>query len=252
MDTEGIRVRGTSSSLYEQVRSDLLERILSGEFKPGDLLPTEEALCREYGVSRITVRRAVADLAANFFVTRKRGVGTIVTRRLSDRRVFRLSGFFEETTRFDQTEFLNVVEPASTEVAEALQIEPGTPVRHRLLVSARNGEAFTMIDRYTIERNGAPGEGGRGDASRLGPRIERAEQELAATKANALVAKHLGIRPGRPILIASRVYLSSDDRPVRYTISRYHPDRYRFTVDLRPARDNIIFEPSGSTSRRKA
>jgi GntR family transcriptional regulator len=252
METDNIRVRDASASLYEQVRRDLLERIYGNEFKPGDLLPTEEALCREYDVSRITVRRAVADLAANFVVTRKRGVGTIVTRRVSDRRVFRLSGFFDEASPFETTEYLNAVEPARPDVAAALHVEPGVPVRHRRTTSNRNGEPFTLTDHYTLEiltENGVV-PGTRAEGTRLGPRVARAEQELAATKASALVAKHLGIDKGRPIMYASRVFLSSDDKPVRFTISSYHPDRYRFTVDLRPGHDNLMFEAPPSPKIR--
>jgi GntR family transcriptional regulator len=234
-----IRSRDRSANLYEQVRRDLLQRIVNGEFKPGDLLPTEEALCREYDVSRITVRRAVADLAANYFVTRKRGLGTIVTRRLSDRRVFRFSGYFSETPRFDTTELMSEVVPASEEVAEALDIEPGTLVRHRRQMSLHGGEAYTVTEAYTVE----PGGVRRTGTQRLGPRVERGEQELGATNASAHVAKHLGIKPGRPIMFARRILLNSDDKPVRYSISCYHPDRYRFTVDLRPSRDSDIFEP---------
>jgi GntR family transcriptional regulator len=209
METDNIRVRDTSASLYEQVRRDLLERIYGNEFKPGDLLPTEEALCREYDVSRITVRRAV-----------------------------------DEASPFETTEFVNKVEPARPDVAAALHIEPGVPVRHRRTTSNRNGEPFTLTDHYTPEtltENGAV-PGTRTEGARLGPRVARAEQELAATKASALVAKHLGIDAGRPIMYASRVFLSSDDKPVRFTISSYHPDRYRFTVDLRPGHDNLMFE----------
>ena len=46
------------SSLHEQVRQDLLDRILAGEYKYGDRLPPEDELCEHYGVSRTTVRRA--------------------------------------------------------------------------------------------------------------------------------------------------------------------------------------------------
>jgi GntR family transcriptional regulator len=243
MTTEEIRTRNRSASLYEQVRRDLLQRITSGEFKPGDLLPTEEALCHEYDVSRITVRRAVADLAANYIVTRKRGLGTIVTSRISDRRVFRFSGYFSETPRFQSTELLSEVEAASEEVAQALDIEPGTPVRHRRQMALHEGEAYTVTEAYTVEPTDEDAGVRRAGMQRLGPRVERGEQELGATNASALVAKHLGIKPGRPIMFARRILLNRDDRPVRFSISCYHPDRYRFTVDLRPSRDADIFEP---------
>ncbi|MCC2689856.1 MAG: GntR family transcriptional regulator [Rhizobiaceae bacterium] len=252
MESGRTRIRDSSASLYEQVRRDLLARISGGEFGPGDLLPTEEALCREYDVSRITVRRAVADLASNFVVTRKRGVGTIVTRRLSDRRVFRLTGFFDESSSFETNEILSVVVPAREDVAEALQIEPGSPVRHSRTVAVRNGEPFTVTDGYTlnIEAHDGPGVPARGEGGRLGSRVARAEQELAATRSSALVAKHLGIAPGRPVMFARRDCLSGDDRPVRYTISTYHPDRYRFLVDLRPGHDNPMFEASPAPKAR--
>ena len=83
-------------NLYEQVRDSLLSRIASGEFKAGDKIPTEELLCKEYGVSRITVRRAISELTAQMLISPRRGVGTVVMNRVTDRRVFRLSGFFGE------------------------------------------------------------------------------------------------------------------------------------------------------------
>ncbi|MGV6875632.1 GntR family transcriptional regulator [Pseudochelatococcus sp. B33] len=252
MDSGKLKIHDPAVSLYEQVRRDLLARISSGEFKPGDLLPTEEALCREYDVSRITVRRAVADLAANFVVTRRRGVGTIVTRRVSDRRVFRLTGFFDDASPFDATELVNVVKPASEEIASALHIEPGMLVRHRRLVTKRNDDPFTVTDGFTVEDPGNGGDSGvqQSQGYRFGPRAARAEQELAATKASAMVARHLGITPGRPVMFARRVYLSGDDKPVRYSITTYHPDRYRFTVDLRPDHNQLTFEASVDPSQQ--
>lgn len=56
-------------NLYEQVRDSLLSRIASGEFKAGDKIPTEELLCKEYGVSRITVRRAISELTAQMLIS---------------------------------------------------------------------------------------------------------------------------------------------------------------------------------------
>jgi DNA-binding GntR family transcriptional regulator len=67
---------------------------------------------------------------------------------------------------------------------------------------------------------------------RLGRRITRAEQELDALPADAAAARHLGIRRGTPLIRARRVYYSADDTPIQYLVVRYHPDRYRFIVDL--------------------
>src|SRR5438876_2061473 len=67
--------------LYHQLEQDLLERIRTGEFGPGDALPTEGGICAQYGVSRITVRRALDALIAQGLIIRRRGVGSFVAQR---------------------------------------------------------------------------------------------------------------------------------------------------------------------------
>lgn len=226
-----------STNLYDQVRQDIQARIENGEFKPGELLPTEEELCRQYNVSRITVRRAISDLAANFYVTRKRGVGTTVTRRPMDRRVFKLAGLFE-MGRFENVQLIDTTVPAAGEIAKMLEVAPGTALRHQRLLPHRSDEIFAMIDAYTIEAEN-PQSGAKGQYANirwLAQKAERAEQELLPANAPAEVAKLLDIKRGRPVMRAKRVYLDSNDKPVRYTNSYYHPDRYRFMVALHPGR----------------
>ena len=242
------RINTSSKSLHEQVRQDLLARISAGEFKAGDMLPSEDVLCKQYGVSRITIRRAVTDLAAQFFVTRKRGVGTVVTRRFSSRREFRLTGYFGDNPRLNATRLMDELQPASEEVAAALEVAVGTSVHHIRTLTHRNDLPYTFSDAYTVEQVtelavGKVSISGE-ELDRLGWRIARAEQELDAVKASAVVARHLGLRAGRPIMRARRIFLSGDDQPVRYTVSCYHPDRYRFAVDLRPGYDLATMEPS--------
>lgn len=236
-------VSTASLSLHEQVRKDLLARIEGGEFKPGDMLPSEDALCEQYGVSRITIRRAVTDLAAQFLVSRRRGVGTIVTRRLPSQRVFRLNGYLGDSTQLNFSTLLETTDVATEEIAKALEIEVGTTVDHLRTVSHREGEPFTLTEAYKVSQ-AVPDGATSVVTNRLGPRIARAEQELDAVKADALAAEHLSLKVGQPIMRARRVFLNSDDKPVRYTISVYHPDRYRFTVDLRPRIDAARFEPN--------
>jgi GntR family transcriptional regulator len=65
--------------LYHQLEQDLRARIKGQEFKIGEALPTEERICAEYGVSRITVRRALETLIAEGLINKRRGVGTFVT-----------------------------------------------------------------------------------------------------------------------------------------------------------------------------
>jgi len=230
-------VSAGTTNLYDQVRQDLESRIEGGEFKPGDLLPTEQELCKQYNVSRITVRRAVSDLASNFYVTRKRGVGTTVTRRMMDRRVFRLAGMFE-LGRFETVDIFDVTEPAHGKVAKMLEVPVGTELRHQRALPHRSGEIFALVDAFTVasEDPHSANPDQLANVRWLAQRVERAEQELTPEIATEEVAHHLGIGKGRPVMKAKRVYFDSNDKPVRYTESFYHPDHYRFMVALRPGR----------------
>ena len=70
--------RRRAEPLYLQMEVALRERILSGDWPPGAKIPTEEQLCRDYGVSRITVRQAVRTLVEDGYLERTRGRGTFV------------------------------------------------------------------------------------------------------------------------------------------------------------------------------
>lgn len=221
------------SSLHEQVRQDLLDRILAGEYKYGDRLPPEDELCEHYGVSRITVRRAVSELAAQFIVVRRRGVGTEVSYRSSSRRVFRLSGFFENNSLFQHDLHFERKAKADAHVAKALDCDAGTQVLHRRIVTHLDKKWFTLAEIYSRvdSRNGS-----------LGPRIQRAEQELSAELADETVFECLGVTVGTPMISARRTYFTANGERVRYLYARYHPENYRFLVDLQPGGGRPMFE----------
>ena len=240
---DGSIVHVAPSSLYRQVTDDLLGRIAGGQFKPGVAMPTEQALCRHYGVSRITVRRALADLVARGLVVRRRGIGSFVTGRPAAQREFHLVGFLDDALAFASRTLLDRAEPADQDVAAALRLGQGTAVRHVRSVVHREGEPFTITDSYTAGLAGRSvpetGEGGAVPFAtlagrRLGRRIDGAEQELDAVAADEVVALHLNLPSGSPVIRARRVYFGAGNEPILYFVVRYHPDRYRFVVDLVP------------------
>ncbi len=86
--------------LYYRVRVAIQKEILEGRLRPGDMLPSERALCAEHGVSSITMRRALGDLTQSGLIYRENGVGTFVaqpTRRFAIALIF--CGFAEEGWR---------------------------------------------------------------------------------------------------------------------------------------------------------
>ncbi|MBV8860499.1 MAG: GntR family transcriptional regulator [Mycobacterium sp.] len=79
--TAGPVTAGAGVSLHRQLFLVLYDEIARGAMAPGDALPTEQTLCDQFGVSRITVRRALADLADRGYIERRQGVGSFVSRR---------------------------------------------------------------------------------------------------------------------------------------------------------------------------
>ena len=73
-------IKTGSAHYYDQLKQILHKLIQKGKYKPGDLLPPEQRLCVEFGVSRITVRKALDLLVQDGFLYRERGRGTFVTR----------------------------------------------------------------------------------------------------------------------------------------------------------------------------
>ena len=93
--------------LYYQLEQILKERIQRREFAPGELLPTEEALCEAYGVSRATVRRAFDSLIAQRIISRRRGVGTFLADASNTTRSMRTLGVARRSADLPRPPFLS-------------------------------------------------------------------------------------------------------------------------------------------------
>lgn len=140
--------RPVSMSLHEQVRTTLLSEIERGAFE-NDRLPPEPELCDRFGVSRITIRRAVADLESMGVVTRRQGLGTFVSPRITHVSSMAMGGFSDTVVgkgSMSRRIMRAVVEGADGPTARALGIEPGDPVFHLVRVFAVEGVPMSMDD----------------------------------------------------------------------------------------------------------
>lgn len=137
---------------YEQVKAWIRQHIASGEWKPGDGVPSEAALMDRFGVSRMTANRALRELAAEGLVTRVQGSGTRVAQlhRISSRLVIR--DIHEEVAERGHVHGTRVVrveeERASAEVALSLGLQQGDRVFHSVLIHMENGVPIQWEDRY--------------------------------------------------------------------------------------------------------
>jgi GntR family transcriptional regulator len=231
--------------LYHQLEEDLRARIHAGEFAPGALLPTEEQVCTEYGVSRITVRRALDALISQGLIVRRRGVGSFVAEPKAGVRSVRLAGSLDEflaASGMLETQMVSLEETvAPAEIAELLQIEKGSPVVRLEALTRLKGAPIGYLNIYFPAEIGRLFEPSDIDSNvpvirtmerKLNTRVVRAEQVIEPDRAGAAAGKHLDIDPQSPVLRVTRVYFTTFDRPIEVALIRYHPERYRYSIDF--------------------
>jgi GntR family transcriptional regulator len=230
-----------------QVRG-ILEQLIDTELNAGDAIPSERALVVRLGVSRVTVRQAIADLVEAGVLERVHGKGTYVTGPQVDSRLHLTSFSREMRDRglLPATVVLSArEEPADDDVAYALRIRPGRPVvRVERLRTADGTPMAYEVGFYPSAL--FPGLlqrelGALYDvfASEYGVVVTSGEQTVRAESADAHQARILGIAKRAPLLVQERV-THAGERAIELSTSWYRADRYRLHMAITPrgAREN--------------
>ncbi|HYE38750.1 MAG TPA: histidine utilization repressor [Ramlibacter sp.] len=199
---------------YEQVKGWIRQHIASGEWKPGDAVPSEATLMERFAVSRMTAHRALRELASEGLVTRVQGSGTRVAQlhRISSQLVIRdIHEEVAERGHVHSTRVLTVAqEKAGPELATSLGLRKGAPVFHTVLVQLENGVPIQYEDRYVNPR-AAPGYLDT-DFTRVSPTLHllqhapltEASYSIEACLPTDTEARALDIGPGEPCLAMMR------------------------------------------------
>jgi GntR family transcriptional regulator len=230
-----------------QVRG-ILEQLIDNELNPGDAIPSERALVTRLGVSRVTVRQAIADLVEQGVLERVHGKGTYVTGPQVDSRLHLTSFTREMRDRglVPATVVLSASEePADDDVSYALRIRPGRPVVRVERLRTADGTPMAYEVGYYPSML-FPGLLQRElnslydvFASEYGVVVTSGEQTVRAESADAHQARILGSAKRAPLLVQERVTYSGD-RVVELSTSWYRADRYRIHMAITPrgAREN--------------
>ncbi len=236
--------KGSPIPLYHQVKEILLAAIESGQLIAEQQLPTETQLAEQFGVSKITVRQALTELASGGYVRREQGRGTFVERPSFGQGPRELTSFTEEMRSHHLAPSSRVLDQKEIEAddstATALDIPAGSKVfllkRLRLAggepmgiqtahldlaltpgIADLNFENVSLYD--VLERT-------------YGLEPVRARETYCVGLAKPEVAELLAIPAGSPVLQAERVTLSSGGRPFEFVRSVMRGDRYRIVLDL--------------------
>lgn len=228
---------------YARVKKHLKDGLAAGRWTPGELMPSETELVAEFGVSRMTVNRALRELQAEGLVDRSQGIGTFAAQlsRLSSTLTIRdLHEEIEARGHHHHAEVhLKREEKAPRELAQRLGLAPGARVFHSLIVHHDNGVPLQCEDRY-VNPACAPGYLGI-DFTRTTPThyllevapLWEAQYAIEASAPTVREARLLGIAPDDPCLVVVRRTAS---RGVPITLARLvHPGgRYQLEGSFAP------------------
>ena len=236
-DTAGYR------PLYRQVYDIVVRKVVQGVWKPGEALPSEQALAREMGVSQGTMRKVLDSLTSEKLLERRQGKGTFIAENTQERALFR---FFrmarpggerlaptcgEETVKVRAS---RTIEQAKLGIAKGdkvveinrTRLIDGRPaIREQIALPAalfpgieKGGQLpNTLYSLYQTE---------------YGINIVSAQEELRAIAATAEDATYLGVAIGEPILLIDRVAVSLQDLKVEWRVSRVRSDDLVYAVTL--------------------
>jgi GntR family transcriptional regulator len=233
---------------YHQVYVGLRSWVRDGAYAPGQQIPTEKALCDTFGVSRITVRKAVDELVREGWLVREQGRGTFVAMFASRaaasidlKDALHYVADLGAETRVTQARLIQIVPDEETRAALALG--EAERVQRETHVRLLRGTPLGVITTYVpldvaarinkIRRRSVP------LFERLkhaGLRVGEAEQWIGATVAGVDEAQALHIRVGSPLLRVVRVVMSSARRPIERVVALYRADAYVYRLRIAPQR----------------
>lgn len=244
-DSRGRSVRDIASPRYHQVYVALRTWVRDGTYRPGDQLPTEPELCRIFAVSRITVRKAIEDLAREGWLVRRQGRGTFVQ-----------LGSGRPAARLDLDEARNRVADlaAATEVRDlvvadvapdeetraALDLPDGTLVQRATHVRLLSGVPLGLITTWVppdvavrVSRDDMARQPMFELLGKAGIDVSEADQLIGATLAGVEAARALDLDIGAPLLRLTRVVYDRSGRPVERVVALYRADAYQYRMRLR-------------------
>lgn len=234
--------KSSSVPLYVQIQDALYEQIRGGNLGPGSKAPSELEIAARYNVSRMTARKALEGLVSHGVLYRQRGKGTFVAEQvvfyglstmLSFSRTLQTLGY-EVTTKVLNQDVI----PASTDVAEKLNLRPNSKVvlvrrlRHldskpvAIHTSFMDFKVYAPILQVDLGRESL-----LAAIERVcGTRVAYSKDSVRATLVSSEDMGLLEIPVGSPVLDVEGVAFTDNGQPTRYTKAIYRSDVFRLAV----------------------
>lgn len=235
----------TFSPLYRQIKGLILQALEAGEWRPGEIIPSETELATRFNVSQGTVRKAIDEMAADNLLVRRQGKGTFVASHSDPRAFFRFLRLIPLAGGIEQSTSVPIEcwrAKAGQEASRTLGIKLGEQiiiVRRILEFSGKPvvvdeiylpGEIFAGLTLDVLKEH-------QGSLyslfeSRFGVRMIRAEERIRAVAADRANAELLHVPEGSPLLSVERVSYTYGDRPVEWRRGLYSTAEHCYFNEL--------------------
>jgi GntR family transcriptional regulator len=238
-------VAPTFSPLYQQIKGLITQSLQSGEWRPGDLIPSEVELAVRYKVSQGTVRKAIDELSSENVVVRRQGKGTFVATHHEARSQFRFLRLEPDLGArvFPENQIIEVKRVrAPADVARLLDLKAGDSMVFLRRVQSFSGVP-TILDEMWLP--GVIFKGLTADLlnqykgpmyglfeSEFGTHMIRASEKIRAVGADELAANLLGVELGLPLLNVERVSFTYGDKPVELRRGWYLTSAFHYRNEL--------------------
>ncbi|PYZ92621.1 GntR family transcriptional regulator [Salipaludibacillus keqinensis] len=236
-------ITDNKGALYLQVKDIIIQRIQQKIWPANTLIPTEQELMKEFGVSRTTIRQAIQILVVNGLLEKRQGRGTVVKPQKLQGSLGKLKGFAEEvldsgrvprsktlrvefrTDLFSEKSVLQLEESATVLLIERIRFADETPIAlertvwpeyiGKILVKhdLDHAKYYEILEEQNIW-------------------LRKASEQIKAINATLLEADYLGVRGGEALLEMVRLSFGVDDKPIEYTRTKYRSDHYHYDIDL--------------------
>jgi GntR family transcriptional regulator len=245
--------------LHEQISSWLKGEMAAGHLPPESQLPSENELCDRFGVSRVTVRRALQTLDADGLIYRRPGLGSFVCDRRMSQGLIRLTDFAQDMARAGIRATSRVLsrttEPCPELIAERLGVAPGLPVLRLDRLRLGNGEPMAMDITWIPPYYAQLLEGHDLGRETIYQVLERdygiqalsGRYRISAGTADQETAKQLGVEPGEALLVLDRTTRTVGQKVLYFQRRFLRADRMAY--ELEAAREPGRETPEGMPLR---
>lgn len=236
------------SPLYQQIKGLILQSLQAGEWRPGELIPSEMELASRFKVSQGTVRKAIDELAAENLVMRRQGKGTFVATHAAQQVQYRFlklhpdTGDLQKEGRAQRSILECKRVRATAEVARLLKLQSGDSVIQVRRVLTLSGTP-TIVEDLWLPGQAFKGLTAEQMASYQGPtyamfeldfgvRMVRADEKIRAVLPDAEQATLLGVSLATPLLSVERISYTYNDMPMELRRGTYRTDTHHYRNEL--------------------